>query len=162
MAILERISSLLCANINDALDRAEDPEKMIKQVLLDMRVEQVTARTEVVLAIGEEQQFSRHYEEHLEKVNEWQHKAQLAVARGQDDTAREALHRRDAFQQAAERYEQRRDWQAQQIASLQEALARLGHKIDDAEAHKDTLIARHHCAKAETEIRGALGGHRIE
>ncbi len=158
MAIAERISTLVRANINDLIDRAEDPEKVIKQLLADMHSQLLQVKTEVAAAIADEKQLQQHYQENQEQATTWQQKAELAVGKGNDDLAREALQRRNTFQQTADGFKQQYEEQTRQVATLKAALGQLEAKIDEAETKKDLLIARSRRAKAETEIRTTLTG----
>jgi phage shock protein A len=158
MAIPDRISTLVRANINDLIDRAEDPEKVLKQLIDDMRSQLLQATNQVAASIADEKQLHQRYLENQEKASDWQHKAELAVERGQDDLAREALLRRNAFQQTADGFKHQYDEQARQVAVLKDALHDLEAKLDEAETKKDLLIARSRRAKAETQIRATLSG----
>ena len=158
MTIVERISTLVRANINDLIDRAEDPEKVIKQLLMDMNSQLLQAKTQVAAAIADEKQLYDRYQQNQAQADEYQHKAELAVQKGEDDLAREALTRRTAFQQTADGFKSQYDAQAKQVEVLKEALDELEAKIQEAETKKDLLIARSRRAKAETEIRTTLSG----
>jgi phage shock protein A len=158
MTIVERISTLVRANINDLLDRAEDPEIVIKQLLIDMRAQLLQAKTQVAAAIADEKRLHERFEENQTLATEWQRKAELAVEKGADDLAREALTRRNSFQQTADGFKQQYDEQTSQVAELKEALGQLEAKIAEAEAKKDLLLARSRRASAETEIRTTLSG----
>jgi phage shock protein A len=158
MTIVERMSTLVRANINDLLDRAEDPEKVIKQLLMDMHAQLLEAKTQVAAAIADEKQLYSRYEENQAHATEWQQKAELAVEKGEDDLAREALTRRNSYQQTADGFKQQYDEQAKQVAELKEVLGQLETKISEAEAKKDLLLARSRRASAETEIRTTLSG----
>jgi phage shock protein A len=158
MGILDRISTILRANINDLIDRAEDPEKVIKQLITDMNSQLLQVKTQVAASIADEKQLYQRYQDNQDKANEWQRKAELAVERGQDDLAREALLRRNAFQQTADGFKHQYDEQAKQVAVLKDALHALEAKINEAETKKDLLIARSRRAKAETQIRTTLSG----
>ena len=158
MGILDRISTLLRANINDLIDRAEDPEKVIKQLIADMHTQLLQVKTQVAASIADEKQLYQRYQENQDKASEWQRKAELAVERSQDDLAREALLRRNAFQQTADGFKEQYDEQSKQVAVLKEALHALEAKINEAETKKDLLIARSRRAKAETQIRTTLSG----
>ena len=162
MTIVERISTLVRANINDLLDRAEDPEMVIKQLLMDMRTQLLQAKTQVAAAIADEKRLYARFQEHQTLATEWQHKAELAVEKGEDDLAREALTRRNRYQQTADGFNQQYQEQATQVAELKEALGQLEAKISEAEAKKDLLLARSRRASAETEIRATLIGPRSE
>jgi phage shock protein A len=158
VTIIDRISILVRANINDLLDRGEDPEKVIKQLLMDMQSQLLQAKTQVAAAIADEKLLFERYQENQTKANAWQQKAELAVARGDDDLARQALLRRSASQQTADGFKAQYDAQAKQVEVLKEALGQLESKIAEAEAKKDLLIARSRRAQAETEIRTTLSG----
>ena len=158
MTIVERISTLVRANINDVIDRAEDPEKVVKQLLMDVNSQLLQAKTQVAAAIADEKLLDDRYQQNQAKADEYQHKAELAVEKGDDDLAREALTRRTAFQQTADGFKSQYDASAKQVEILKEALDELEAKIQEAETKKDLLIARSRRARAETEIRTTLSG----
>jgi phage shock protein A len=158
MGILDRVSTLIRANINDLIDRAEDPEKVIKQLLADMNNQLLQVKTQVAASIADEKQLEQRYLENQQKAAEWQHKAELAVEKGQDDLAREALARRNAFQQTADGFKTQYEEQARQVETLKDALHQLESKIQEAQTKEDLLIARSRRAKAETQIRTTLSG----
>jgi phage shock protein A len=158
MGILDRVSTLLRANINDMIDRAEDPEKVVKQLIADMNNQLVQVKTQVAAAIADEKQLYQRYQDNRAKAADWQQRAELAVEKGQDDMAREALSRRNAFQQTADGFKEQYDQQAAQVEQLKDALHQLEAKIQDAQTKEDLLIARSRRAKAETQIRSTLAG----
>lgn len=158
MGILDRVSTLVRANVNDMIDRAEDPEKVIKQLLADMNNQLLQVKTQVAAAIADEKSLYKRYEENQQKANEWQRKAELAVERGQDDLAKEALSRRNAFASTATGFKEQYQEQSRQVAVLKDALRQLEAKITEADTKKDLLIARSRRAKAETQIRTTLSG----
>lgn len=156
MGILDRVSTLMRANINDLIDRAEDPEKVIRQLLADMQNQLVQVKTQVASSIGAQKLLHKSYLDNQAKATEWERKAELAVERGQDDLAREALQRRNAFQASADGFREQHEEQAKQVESLKAALSSLESKIAEAQAKKDLLIARSRRAKAEVAIRSTL------
>ena len=158
MGILDRVSTLLRANINDMIDRAEDPEKVVKQLIADMNNQLVQVKTQVAAAIADEKQLYQRYQDNRAKAADWQQRAELAVEKGQDDMAREALSRRNAFQQTADGFKEQYDQQAAQVEQLKDALHQLEMKIQDAQTKQELLIARSRRAKAETQIRTTLSG----
>ena len=158
MGILDRVSTLLRANINDMIDRAEDPEKVVKQLIADMNNQLIQVKTQVAAAIADEKQLYQRYQDNEAKANDWQQRAEMAVEKGQDDMAREALSRRNAFQQTADGFKEQYDQQAAQVEQLKEALHQLELKIQDAQTKEQLLIARSRRAKAETQIRSTLSG----
>ena len=158
MGLLDRVSTLIRANLNDLLDRAEDPEKTIKQVLIDMNSQLMQVKTQVAASIADEMKLQQRYQENQQKANDWQQKAELAVEKGQDDLAREALSRRNAFQQTADGFRAQYEEQARQVETLKDALHQLESKIQEAQTKEQLLIARSRRAKAETRIRTTLSG----
>jgi phage shock protein A len=158
MGILDRVSTLLRANINDMIDRAEDPEKVVKQLIIDMNNQLMQVKTQVAASIADEKMLYQRYQDNEAKARDWQQRAELAVEKGQDDLAREALSRRNAFVQTADGFKTQYDQQAVQVEQLKQALQQLEGKIQDAQTKQDLLIARSRRAKAETKIRTTLSG----
>jgi hypothetical protein len=93
MALLERVSTLLRANLNDLIEKAEDPERLLKQIVLDMENQLLQVKTQVAIAIADQHLLDKKRAEHVEQAAEWRRKAELAVQKGHDDLARAALER---------------------------------------------------------------------
>src|SRR5437879_12990723 len=96
MGIMDRVSTLLRANVNDMIDRAEDPEKVVKQLIADMNNQLVQVKTQVAASIADEKQLYQRYQDNLARANDWQQRAELAVEESHDDMARRARPRRHA------------------------------------------------------------------
>src|ERR1700692_1333444 len=97
MALMERVRTLLRANLNDLIDKAEDPEKMLKQLILDMENQLMQVKTQVAVSIADQHMLEKKRQESEEKSAEWMHKAELAVDKHQDDLARAALERHHGY-----------------------------------------------------------------
>src|SRR5499433_2225544 len=106
MALLERVSTLIRANINDLVDKAEDPEKMIKQVILDMQNQMLQVKTQVAIAIADQHLLEKKQRENDERTAEWMRKAEMAVEKRDDELARAALERSLSYKQMAESFVQ--------------------------------------------------------
>src|SRR5438045_1949661 len=106
MALLERVSTLIRANLNDLIDKAEDPEKMIKQVILDMQNQLLQVKTQVAIAIADQHLLETKQKENEEKTTEWMRKAELAVDKKQDDLARAALQRVESYRELDDNFKQ--------------------------------------------------------
>ena len=143
MALLERVSTLIRANINDLVDKAEDPEKMIKQVILDMQNQLLQVKTQVAIAIADQHLLEKKQQETDEQAKEWMRKAELAVDKKQEDLARAAIERSLSYQQLAESYIQQVSDQRVQVENLKSALNKLSQKLEEANAKSDMLIAQH-------------------
>ena len=158
MSLLDRVGTLVRANINDLLDRAEDPEKMIKQYILDMQNQLMQVKTQVAASIADEQKLYQHYLQNQEEADDWQKKAELAVTKGEDDLAKQALQRHNSYQSTADGYKSQYEEQKQQVEVLKGALEKLEAKLDEAERKKDLLIARSRRAEAEQRIHDTMAG----
>ncbi len=148
MALLERVSTLVRANLNDLIDKAEHPEKMIKQVILDMQNQLLQVKTQVAIAIADEHLLEKKQKEYEEKVAEWTRKAELAVDKKQDDLARAALQRVESYRELTEGFAQQVSDQKAQVENLKTALRQLEQKLAEAQAKADLLIAQHRRARA--------------
>ncbi len=158
MSLLERVTNLVRANISDLIDRAEDPEKMIKQYILDMQNQLIQVKTQVAASIADEQKLYQRYLQNQEEAENWQKKAELAVSKGEDDLAKQALQRHNSYQSTAEGFKAQYDDQKQQVELLKGALEKLEAKLDEAERKKDLLIARSRRAEAEQKIHDTMAG----
>jgi phage shock protein A len=148
MALLERVSTLVRANLNDLIDKAEHPEKMIKQVILDMQNQLLQVKTQVAIAIADQHLLEKKQKENEDKVAEWMRKAELAVDKRQDDLARAALQRVESYRDLGEGFAQQVTDQKTQVENLKTALRQLDQKLTEAQARADLLIAQHRRARA--------------
>jgi len=155
MGILERTSQILRANINDLLNRAEDPEKLLNQILRDMEDALEKGQAQVAEQIAQEKMIQADLAAAKKKAEEWDKKAELAVSKGADDLAREALRRQADYAEQVEIYEKQLNVQQKAVQKLKADLAALESKYQDARRSKDALIARAKRAAAQKEIVGA-------
>jgi phage shock protein A len=155
MALLERVSTLVRANLNDLVDKAEHPEKMIKQVILDMQNQLLQVKTHVAIAIADQHLLEGKRKENDDKRAEWMRKAELAVDKKQDDMARVALERVESYRDLTEGFAQQITDQKAQVENLKSALRQLEQKLTEAEAKADLLIAQHRRARAITKASDA-------
>src|SRR5215831_1626584 len=133
MALLERVSTLIRANLNDLIDRAEDPEKMIKQVTLDMRNQLMQVKTQVAIAIAD----------------------QHVLEKKQDDLARAALERSMSYKQMTGSFDSLVADQKTEVDNLKSALHKLEQKLAEAESKSDALIAQHRRSRALSKASDA-------
>jgi phage shock protein A len=143
MGLLERVSTLIRANINDAIDRAEDPEKMIKQVILDMENQYMQVKTQVAVSIADQHMLEKKLKENEDASDDLMRKAERAVDKGQDDLARAALDRYQTSQRLALSYREQVNDQKAQVEALKGALMKLEQKLDEAKSKREVLLARH-------------------
>ena len=148
MALLERVSTLVRANLNDLIDQAEDPEKMIKQVILDMQNQLLQVKTQVAIAIADQHLLEKKKQENDDKVQEWMRKAELSVDKKQDDLARASLLRVESYREMSAGFTQQVEDQRAQVENLKSALRKLEQKRAEANTKADLLIAQHRRARA--------------
>jgi phage shock protein A len=148
MALLERVSTLVRANLNDLIDKAEDPEKMIKQVILDIENQLIQVKTQVAVALADRHLLEKKRKEIEGKAAEWVQKAELAVDKEKDDLARAALERSLEHRQMAENIKAQETEQTAQADVLKSSLKTLADKLAEAQTKRDLLIARHRRARA--------------
>lgn len=155
MGLMERVSTLIRANLNDLIDKAEHPEKMIKQLILDMENQLMQVKTQVAVAIADHHMLEQKEAENRQLSTEWMKKAEIAVQKKEDDLARAALERYQSYQRLTESFREQAVDQAVQIESLKTALRKLDQKLSEARAKSQLLIAQHRRSRAIGKARDA-------
>ncbi len=148
MGLLERVSTLIRANLNDLIDKAEDPEKVIKQIVLDMQNQLLQVKTQVAIAIADEKLLEKKRKENEENSSEWLKKAEMAVTKKDDELARAALERHRSYKQIATGFAEQVQDQAHEVEKLKTALRKLEQKLEEARNKSDMLMARHRRSRA--------------
>jgi phage shock protein A len=155
MPLLERVSALIRANLNDLIDRAENPQKMLKQVILDMQNQMLQVKTQVAIAIADEHLLRKKQKENQDKHAEWMRKAELAIDKKQDDLARAAIERAVGYKKLAEDFSDEIEHQKTQVENLRSAMHKLDQKLTEAQAKSELLIAKHRRSRALTRASQA-------
>jgi len=158
MGFLSRLAQLIKSNINDLINKSEDPEKMLNQVIVDMNQQLVEAKKQVAVAIADEKRLNKQFGNELAKSKEWENKAMLAVRSGDDKLAKEALLRRKEHDVIAAQYQEQWVRQKAMTDQLKTALKALSHKIGEAQRKKNVLIARKRRAQAMKSIQETMSG----
>lgn len=158
MGIFSRISDIFKSNVNEALDQAEDPEKMLKQMVLEMEESVNKATLAVANSIANEKSLERKIEKARAEKNDWEKKAVLALQSGREDLARAALEKKAIsernFSDLEPIYNQAKD----SSNKMREQLNALKAKLDEARSRQGTLIARSQAAKAQKQIAQSFSG----
>jgi phage shock protein A len=154
MALLERVATLLRANLNDLIDRAEDPQKMLRQLILDMENQLLQVKTQVAIALADQHLLEKKQAEHEESAGNWQRKAALAVTRQQDDLARAALRQQLSHQQMGASFAQQLGDQRAETATLRTALSRLQQRLQETQSRCELLAVEHRRARASQKLTG--------
>ena len=147
MSLLDRVSTLLRANLNDLVAKAEDPEKLLKQIVLDMENQLLQVKTQVAIAIADQHLLEKKHNEHKQDAGEWRRKAELAVQKNMDDLARSALERALSQEQLAAGFASQAEDQKHEADNLRQALRKLEQKLSETRAHAEMLVAEHRRAK---------------
>ena len=156
MGIFSRLKTLISSNVNDLINKAENPEKMLNQLLIDMNTQLIESKKAVAMAIADEKKLERETANQESLAQDWEKKAMLAVRSGKDDLAKEALLRKQEYENAAAEY--RKQWEAQLAAvdKLKASLRELQNRIDEAQRKKNLLIARAKRAEAQQKIQSTM------
>ncbi len=160
MSLLDRVSTLLKANLNDLVEKAEDPQKLLKQIVLDMENQLMQVKTQVAIAIADEHLLEKKRAEQETLTADWKRKAELAVQKGQDDLARAALERSLSCEQLMQGFAEQADDQKHEADNLRQALRKLEQKLSETRARCEMLAAEHRRAKVvgrATHARKAVG-----
>ena len=132
-------------------------KKVIKQLLIDMNNQLIQVKTQVAAAIADEKRLQARYQEAQRTADDWHHKAELAIDKGEDDLAKQALQRHNMYAQTATGLKEQSEAQSAQVQTLKDGLRQLQSKIEEAEAKKELLIARSRSAKAQEQMHRTLG-----
>ncbi|NES07249.1 MAG: PspA/IM30 family protein [Okeania sp. SIO2F4] len=157
MGIFDRLWGIIRANINGLVSGAEDPEKVLEQTVKDMQNDLVKLRQAVAQAIATQKRTERQCYQAQSTADEWYRRAQLALQKGQDNLAREALTRRKSYQETATVMKVQVEQQKQVVEKLKQNMRQLEHKISEAKLKKNMYIARARSARASEKLNEMLG-----
>jgi phage shock protein A len=155
MALLERVATLIRANINELVEKAEDPETLLKQIILDMENQLLQVKTQVAIAIADQHLLEKKQKENEDQVADWQRKAELAVTKKQDDLARAAIDRSLSYKQMAESFTQQVADQRTEVEALKNALRKLEQKLSETRSRAELLISQNRRARAVSKAADA-------
>jgi len=158
MGVFQRIKLILSSNINHMISKAENPEKILEQLIIEMRKQLQEAKKEVAVVIAEEKRLERQLDKEKKEAAEWEKKAIFAVRSDRDDLARKALARKSEHDARVAEYQQQWDQLHAQVETLRASLRALSEKIEEARRKKNLLIARHKRANAQKKISETMSG----
>jgi phage shock protein A len=158
MGIFTKLSTVIKSNINDLISRAENPEKMLNQIIIDMRDQLAKAKREVAAAIADERKLKAQLETEVKQARDWQHRAMLAVKEGRDDLAKQALLRQQEHTERAQVLQQTWEAQAGETEKLKGSLRQLNDKIEEAKRKRNLLVAKQKRAQAQRRIHETMSG----
>jgi phage shock protein A len=158
MSIFGRMSDILKANINDLIDKSEDPEKMMEQMIREMQDQLREAKIEVAKAIADEKRLQQQLNQNQAQSKNWESKAMLALKKGDETLATEALKQKKSYDQLATSIQPQWEQQNALSSKLKDSLRALEAKIDEARRKKDILAARQKRAEAQKKIQEVMSG----
>ncbi len=158
MGLFDRFRRVVKSNINDMISKAENPEKMLNQLIVDMNQQLIESKKSVASAIADEKKLERQVNENRSQAAEWERKAMMALKAGKEDLAREALVRKQEYDSYASQLEEQWTAQHESVEKLKESLRGLQQKIDEAQRKKNLLIARSKRADAQKKIQQTVSG----
>lgn len=158
MGLFDRISRVVRANLNDLVSKAEDPEKVLEQAVIDMNEDLIQLRQAVARTIAEQKRTEQRLAQDSAEAKKWEDRAKLALTKGDDNLAREALTRKKSFSDSATTYQNQLSQQKATVETLRRNLVALEGKISEAKTKKNMLQARAKAAQANEELQKTLGG----
>lgn len=158
MGLFDRLGRVISANLNDLVSKAEDPEKILEQAVVEMQESAVKMRQALATAIATQKKTELQLQKNRQQVNTWQERAQLAINKGDENLAREALIRKKPFVEACSTLETQVKQQTEVVSNLKRDARILEGKIVEAKSKKDMLKARANAAKAQKESRELIDG----
>lgn len=162
MSVFKRFSDVLNSNVNAMLDKAENPEKLVRMIISEMESTLLNVRTESAKTIADKKEMERQIKNFEAEIESWQKRAELALDKGREDLAKQALQEKHRIEQAIEA-------QTKEFAALEVAIDRLDHdiaklqsKLDEAVARRKAIVARHETVKATVHMRKRIDSNNID
>ncbi len=161
MGIFTRFADIVNSNLNSMLDRAEDPEKMLKLIIQEMEQTLVEVRSSSVRTIAEKKELKRHMADVNRNINRWAEKAELAISKGRDDLARAALTEKQKLQDAFETQESELKELESALSQLKTDIGHLQEKLNEAKARRDAMKLRHNTVTSRIKVKKQLDNSSI-
>ena len=162
MSIFSRMSDIINSNINAILDKAEDPEKMVRLIIQEMEEALVEVRSTSARAIADRKELERRQQWQLAEAEEWQRKAEVAVRKGRDDLAKGAISEANKAREAADAFAEELHVLEDTLQKLNDDVGALQAKIKDAKARQNAIIVRGKAAQSRLGVRRTLSDHNID
>ena len=157
MAIFERISDLIKSNVNDLIDRAEDPEKMVKQVIIDMEEELRKTTSALGQAMGSQTQMQKQLDASIAESAKWEARAKAALEAGNEELAKQALNNKVTVDNNVKQYREMVQKMEEQITKIKTQIEEIKVKLEEARAKQDMLIARDRMADTNLQMARTMG-----
>lgn len=158
MGLFDRLGRVVRANLNDLVSKAEDPEKVLEQTIVDMEEDLIQLKQAVAGTIASQKRTETQYKQALKEANTWDQRAKLALSKGEESLAREALVRKKSYTETATTLKEQLEQQNGQIETMRRNLMALESKISEAKTKKNMLISRAKAAKANEALQSTMNG----
>lgn len=158
MGLFDRLSRVVRANLNDLVSKAEDPEKVLEQTIIDMNEDLIQLKQAFAQTVGSQKRTEKQYEQALVDANKWEQRAKLALSKGEESLAREALVRKKSFADTAATLKAQLEQQSAQVETMRRNLMALESKISEAKTKKNMLVSRAKAAKANEALQQTMSG----
>ncbi|MDN3653171.1 phage shock protein PspA [Thalassotalea ponticola] len=162
MGIFSRFTDIINSNINNLLDKAEDPEKMVRLIIQEMEDTLVEVRSSSARSLADKKELTRQLTRTLAEADSWQEKAELALSKGRDDLARAALMEKNKCSEAAQAMEQELSSFDDHIAKLQGEVGQLQEKLADAKARQKAIVMRGKTASSRLKVKSKLDSGKVD
>jgi len=158
MGLWNRLRRLIASNVNSAISNAEDPEKLLDQIVIDLQKQMAEARKQVAAAMADERRLQKQMDNEKHLAGEWQAKAKAALTAGREDLANKAMQEVMDHEKMSEEYKTQWEQQKSSVEKLRAALTQMGNKVEEARRKKNLLIAKAKRAKAQKSIQDTISG----
>ena len=162
MSVFRRFSDVLNSNVNAMLDKAEDPEKLVRMIISEMETTLFNVRTESAKTIADKKEMERQVKNYQSEVDSWQKRAELALEKGREDLAKQALQEKHRVEQAIEAQKKELAELETALVRLEQDIAKLQSKLDEAVARRKAIVARHETVKTTVQMRKKIETNSIE
>ncbi len=162
MGIFSRFTDIVNSNINAILDKAEDPEKLVRLMIQEMEDTLVEVRTAAARSIADKKHLNRSLDQLEREEREWHNKAELAIAKGRDDLAKSALAEKSRATEAVASLKGQYQHIDEGLAKLNDDITRLEEKLADAKTRQKALIMRHQTASSRLNVRKQIHENKID
>jgi phage shock protein A len=162
MGLFSRFSDIINANLHSMLDKAEQPEKMIRLIISEMEETLINVRSSAAKNIAEQKTLARNIITHQKSIDHWHHQAELALAKNREDLAKSALQEKHKYQHGLSHLHEENTLVTEMIDAIQADALRLQEKLNEAKRRQEALVVRQQSAEVRLKIRKKAEVHNVD